>query len=97
MGLFHSDKAVAMIQDDLRALSGRVDSLESAHKRLSLEWEDLYDKVRHQMSRMSKRHAAAAKLNGEPEEVETEPGPYDHMDPVSKSIMLRRAGLGGRK
>lgn len=85
------------LEDDLLALRRRVEDLESASKRLELEWTETYDKVRHQMSRMAKRQAVEAKdLNGNlpPEDAND---PYSGVDPVSKSIMVRRGMMGGSK
>ena len=93
MSLFRQSRAIEILQEDLRAATGRIDDLETAHKRLSLEWEELYDKVRHQMSRMSKRVADTAPANpgnGEDlQEADAVPG----MDPISQRIHARR-GIG---
>ncbi len=93
MGLFRSKTSLEPLKDDIWQLRKQVGDLETAHKRLLLEWEELYDKVRHQMARMSKR---AKDANGStPIDPSTEPGssPGDSLDPVSRSIMLRR-GMG---
>lgn len=88
-------KAVGRLEEDVFRLRRRVDDLESAHKRLSLEWEELYDKVRRQMARMSKRIAVDKKeeANAVPDEAvnDTSIG----TDPVSASI-LRRRGMRAR-
>jgi len=93
MGLFRENKDFARLEDRLRAVEDLCSSLHRDGRSLELEFTELYDKVRHQMSRMSKRDALAKKENGaDPEE---EPiTPYDHLDPVSKSIMLRRSRMG---
>ncbi len=92
MGLFRQEKAIERLSDDLRQLRTAVFELESANKRLSLEWEELYDKVRRQMARMSKRAAVDAKENGGlVPEVET--GDEPQIDPISASIMRRRGGI----
>ena len=81
----------------IAALEVRCDDQERTARGLNLEFTDLYDKVSHQMSRMATRYAAAAKLNGpEPPEV-PEPSHLDSLDPISKSIMLRRGGYQGRQ
>ena len=95
MSLFGDDTALVELQNGIREIADKIRSLESAQKHLELEWEELYDKVRRQMARMSKRAAVDVKENGE------DPAPeaitqYDHLDPISKSIMLRRAGIVGQ-
>ena len=92
MGIFRDDIALVELQNGIRDIRDRIRSLESAQKHLELEWEELYDKVRRQMARMSKRAAVDVKENGADQEPEVITQ-YDNLDPVSKSIMLRRAGL----
>jgi len=87
MGLFANEKALAELTQRFAALAGDVRELKTAHKHLELEWEELYDKVRHQMSRMSRRAKVDAPVNGELFEEET---PDDGIDPISRSILLRR-------
>ncbi len=89
MSIFRQQKALERLQDDLHTLRMSVQELQSANKRLSLEWEELYDKVRRQMARMSKRAAVDAKEQGNgldelpvPEQPQT-----DH---ISASILRRR-------
>jgi len=65
--------------------------LESGSKSLRLEWEELYDKVRHQMGRMSKRLSADSRLNGDPPPPDAPSEQFAELDPVSRSIMLRRS------
>jgi len=88
--IFGTDKATKRIEDRLALLADAVDDLNRANRKLDLEFTELYDKVRHQMSRMAKRDAAARKLNGDEEVIEEETTPFDHLDPISKSIMVRR-------
>jgi len=64
--------------------------LQRAKRSLELEFTELYDKVRHQMSRMAKRDAAARKNGEDVPDVDAPPDPLGHLDPISKSIMLRR-------
>ena len=87
MGLLATKKAVAELAFRLGELDSEVRTLKTANKHLELEWEELYDKVRRQMSRMSKRSAIDAPplVN---DEVVAEPD--DGLDPISRSIMLRR-------
>jgi len=93
MGLFAKKIAAEDINFRLGMLAEEVKSLKSAHKHLELEWEELYDKVRHQMSRMSRRVTADAKLNGGelPEDPSVEPD--DGLDPISRKILKRRGFL----
>ena len=93
MGILRTNKDYARLEDRLRAVEEQCVTLDRASRSLKLEYTDLYDKVSHQMSRMAKRDALAKKENGPDPEEETIT-PYDHLDPVSKSIMLRRARMG---
>jgi len=97
MGIFATNKAVVRLRDRLETLEVLCGELERDRRKLDLEFTDLYDKVRHQMSRMAKRAATAAKENGFDQEVEEIPDHLAHLDPVSRSIMLRRAGQGFKK
>jgi len=96
MGLFATKKAIDSLSLRLTELSSEVQDLKTARKRLELEWEELYDKVRHQMSRMSKRAGAADKLLQENPELDSSDSQFPKLDPVSRSIMLRRGMSGGR-
>jgi len=78
-------------QSRLSKLENLCSGLERDRLKLDLEFTDLYDKVRHQMSRMAKREAVAAKENGEDLLPEQPPDEFAHLDPVSRSIMMRRA------
>ena len=91
MALFGKKTALEDLSFRLGLLTGEVDNLKSKHKHLELEWEELYDKVRHQMARMSRRAKADAKLNGGEPELDTETPPSDGVDPISRSILLRRS------
>jgi len=97
MGLFATNKAVGRLRDRLETLEVLAGELERDRRKLDLEFTDLYDKVSHQMSRMAKRHAAAAKLNGDGPEPEEVPEHLQHLDPISRSIMMRRANRGLQK
>lgn len=87
-------KAVRRLEEDVRALRNELHELQSAYKRLTLEWEDLYDKVRRQMGRMSKRLAVDAAESAGAEGAIPASSDSDGLDPVSRSIMLRRAHTG---
>ena len=90
MNLFAPSTAIKELSYRLGELSVEVELLKSKHKHIELEWEELYDKVRHQMARMSRRAKADAKVNGgePPEEVVTQPD--DGIDPISRKILERR-------
>ena len=94
--MFKNKLAVELLEDRCRSLEHRCEDLERSHKGLALEWEELYDKVRHQMSRMSRRVKADKKFNGEQPETEPQPEYEPGLDPISAGIIRRRAGLSGR-
>jgi len=94
--MFKHQKTIERLEDSCRALTHRVEDLERAHKKLGLEWEELYDKVRHQMSRMSKRVPAPPAPGPNGLDSETPAEPTTGLDPVSEGILRRRAGLSGR-
>lgn len=74
-------------------LAEEVAGLRSGHKRLELEWEELYDKVRHQMARMSRRAAVAKKENGDEPQPILNPETGEEMDPISAKIHARRGSF----
>ena len=82
--------AVERLQDSLHELKGRVGDLESAHKKLELEWTETYDKIRHQLSRMARRGDLS---NGKtPPEIVPPGDPEEpEMDPISAKIHARRS------
>jgi len=91
MGIFATNKAVERLRDRLETLEILTGELERDRRKLDLEFTDLYDKVRHQMARMAKRAAVVTAAEGNGELGEPVPGPFDHLDPASRSIMLRRS------
>ena len=93
MGFNRTSKAIDRLEDRIRTLEGKCDDLERGRKGLDLEFTELYDKVRHQMSRMAKRDARAEKSNDEQMPTVAAFNSLDGLDPISKSIMLRR-GMG---
>jgi len=97
MSMFGKNSPVDRLEERLATVENLCADLQRAKRSLELEFTELYDKVRHQMSRMAKRDAAARQNGEDVPEVETEPGPFDHLDPISKSIMLRRGVPGSRK
>jgi len=95
MSLFGTPTAMRRLEEDVRALRNEIADIRSDNKRLGLEWEELYDKVRRQMGRMSKRIAVDAANNGGDEPLEGDSATSDGLDPISRSIMARR-GMAGR-
>jgi len=91
--MFGDNKAVERLEERIRTLETKCDELQRGRRSLELEFTELYDKVSHQMSRMAKRHAAAAKEAPTEETEIASANSLDGIDPVSKSIMLRR-GMG---
>jgi len=97
MRIVGKNKALDRLEDRLRALETKFDDLDRLNRKLDLEFTELYDKVRHQMSRMAKRDALARKND---DEVLAEPQddlPFPDADPISRSILLRRGGVGGQQ
>ena len=92
--MWKHQKTIERLEDDCRGLRHRVEDLERGHKKLGLEWEELYDKVRHQMSRMSKRVPADVPTGPNGLDSEPEIAADDGVDPISASI-LRRRGMRG--
>jgi len=90
MGLFATNKAIDRLSDGLKRLADDVADLQRDRKKLDLEFTDLYDKVRHQMSRMAKRDALASKANGEIPPIGGEVVEDDELDPISAKIHAQR-------
>ena len=92
MSVFADKKRLGILEEDLCALRRRIDELESGAKLAKLESAEVYEKTLRLMQRMAKRYAVDIKENGgDPPEI---PGnsPLDSLDPISRSIMLRRGG-----
>lgn len=91
--MFRSEKrtilAVERLDDRLKAFTERVDALESANKRLELEWIEAYDKIRHQLSRMARR-GDLPKANGADTIVDEAAADEPEVDPISAAIHARR-------
>lgn len=94
--MFKAKLAVETLEDRCRALEHRCEDLERSHKGLALEWEELYDKVRHQMSRMSRRAKADTKLTDKIEDEPTVETGGNSLDSISEGILRRRAGHGAQ-
>ena len=91
MTVFGKKTALAELSFRLGELSVEVQELRTKHKHLELEWEELYDKVRHQMSRMSRRAKLDSKENGGLTPPDPDLTPSDGLDPISREILARRA------
>lgn len=92
--IFRTQKALELLSSRCSELEGTVRTLKTANKHLELEWEELYDKVRRQMSRMSKRYAVDARENADPSEPESTDGSGNSVDSISAGILRRRASNG---
>ena len=90
MGIYARQKAADRLDDRLRKVEDLCSSLERDAKKLDLEFTDLYDKVRRQMSRMAKRYAVDNKENGELLEASPEAESGPELDPISAAIHARR-------
>ena len=97
MGLFRQEKAIEMLDDRLLRVEQLCADQERERRKLDLEFVDLYDKVKRQMSRMAKRYAVDQKENGETLIPDGDSSSSDSLDPISKSIMLRRARQAGKQ
>jgi len=94
MAIFATQKTLASLAFRLGEMDSELRTLKTANKQLELEFTDLFDKVRHQMSRMAKRDAVSHKENGGDPPAEPPDLPFPEADPVSRSIMMRRARQG---
>ena len=95
MSVFRLQKALDRLEDRLQRTEQLCADLDRENKKLDLEFTDLYDKVRRQMSRMAKRYAVDQKESGEIPPEELNDSPTDSLDPISRSIMMRR-GMAAR-
>jgi len=89
MSIFHSKMAYERHENRIAELETAHDKLGSTIRRLELEYIELYDKVRHQMSRMAKR----SPIDPPPLVDETLVAePDDGVDEISARILARRSG-----
>lgn len=79
----------------LRQLEDRVERLERESKALETEWTEVYDKIRHTLSRLAKRSERA--IQTEPEAPQTNGPGLGPVDPISQQILARRRRLGVRE
>jgi len=96
MGIWGENTAVKRLEDRIAVLEDLCSGLQRDRNKLDLEFTDLYDKVRHQMSRMAKRDAVSSKENGIEPPAEAPNLPFPDADPVSRSILMRRSGQGSK-
>ena len=89
MSIWTTQKAIGELREAMTELRLEIAHLQSANKQLGLEWEELYDKVRRQMARMSKRVAVDAKEAGNGME-DVAGQTDDEVDPISAKILARR-------
>jgi len=87
MSLFRANIALERLEDRIAKQEALSDDLAREVRGLKLEYVELYDKVRHQMSRMAKR---AAVDNRERLELEEEEVTEDGVDPISRNILALR-------
>ena len=88
--MLRQTKAIERLEDRLRTVEDLCAEQHREAKKLDLEFTDLYDKVRRQMSRMAKRYAVDAKEgNGETPQ-DSLSSPTDEVDPISEAIHARR-------
>ena len=92
MGILQGSRDRRALRERIEELEDTVSDLKRKANSLNLEFTELYDKVSHQMSRMAKRYSARAKVDEIlPDEIpNAEPVLGD--DPISRKILLRRAG-----
>jgi len=87
MSLFRNTNALESLELRLAELEAKHVKLGSTIRNLELEYIELYDKVRHQMSRMAKRYAPEPPVLND-STVDT--GPDDGVDPISRDILALR-------
>jgi len=91
MSVFGDKKAIDRLEDRLERTIQICTDLERENKKLDLEFTDLYDKVRRQMSRMAKRYAVDSKESADLEPVIIDGSDPGEMDPISADIHARRS------
>ena len=94
MSIFATNKGAGNVEEQLSQLRRRVAELESDVKIGKLEAAEVYDKTLRLMNRMKKRYELDLKENGGAPPVDQDPTLSDGLDPISRSILQRRARLG---
>jgi len=87
MSLFGDNIALERLERRLAQIEDDCADLQRENRKLGLEYIELYDKVRHQMSRMAKRDALSVNVSGEDLVVATD---ADSPDPISAKILALR-------
>jgi len=87
MSLFGDSRTLERLEDRIAKQEQLADDLERTVRGLKMEYVELYDKVRHQMSRMAKRAAVDEQIRNDVEVIEE---PDDGIDPISRSILAHR-------
>ena len=87
MSLFGDNRALERLEDRIAKLEALADDSERIVRGLKMEYVELYDKVRHQMSRMAKRAAVDEQIRNDVEVIEP---PDDGIDPISRTILAQR-------
>lgn len=88
--MFKQQKTLDRLEDRLQRVENLCADREREHRKLDMEFTDLYDKVKRQMSRMAKRYAVDQKENGELLEADPDNSSSDSVDPISEAIHARR-------
>ena len=87
MGIFDAKIDPVKLLERLEGVDDTLAKLERRIRSQELEYIELYDKVKRQMSRMAKRYAVdIAEVNDAPVVEEEDDG----LDPISRSILRRR-------
>lgn len=97
MSVFSTNKGLGRVSQQICQLQNDIDDLQRGARKLDLEFTELYDKVRYQLARMAKREAVARKNDDEPPEELQNDLPFPDADPISRSILLRRGGVGSKQ
>lgn len=92
--MWKHQKTLDRLGDDLCQLRRRLDDLEAAQKRVTLDNAELYEKTLRLMQRMAKRYAVDNPVPPEPPDPDSSSSHLDGLDPISKSIMVRRGTPG---
>jgi len=87
MGLFSDNTTLELLQDRIAKQELIANDLAREVRGLELEYIELYDKVRHQMSRMAKRSAVDTRERVEEEVIEPAD---DGVDQISAQILALR-------
>jgi len=100
--VFGSEKKLSALQDELENtirqlidLKADLAAQKSAFRNLETEWINTHEKLKHIMGRLAKRDQREAEDPPElPDKTNSDqaPGPFDHLDPISRRVMERRSG-----